>query len=418
MRKLITGALAVLAAACSAAATNSAEEAQAAASNAELQLPLTTKAFVAELRARGITSKADALAMLPHAMKQRFVLVKNTGALGVASLDRPRVVHFEETGRFVVASSGHKIDEDLTANSLEILEQDDATQTYHLHTVTIDSSGVTFKEDDTACKGCHGSPGRPIWGSYPSWPAAYGSDDDNMTPEELAAFATFTAMATTDPDYRHLEIHPSSQGYYFPTPYGYPNAVFGSSVGTRWGYQLAARMQKSPSYTALGRYVVAAALGCDLRAVEPTINRMYSATSFAAEAKYPAKYAATKVYRLLGVEPTTDLRMENPVPDPPTVDYEVGYAPYDVGSDYLTNAIAFPLFVDALGKDAALASAYSAKQYAIDGLVKYSVKADVLGIESLGSSTDPPYYEAVLPPFTNYIYRPIGASVCTRLLQQ
>ena len=75
MRKLISGFV-LLAAACSAAASDSGETSQAATSTGELQLPLTTKAFVAELRARGVTSKADALAMLPHAMKQRFVLVK------------------------------------------------------------------------------------------------------------------------------------------------------------------------------------------------------------------------------------------------------------------------------------------------------------------------------------------------------
>jgi hypothetical protein len=389
----------------------------------ELTLPLDAKTLTNELVRRGVRTKSDALALLPRAMKQRFVLMKSTGALGVATPDRPRVIHFEEDGRFILASTGHAIDEDVTANSLEILEEDSATHQYRTHVISFDADkGATLTEDDQRCKGCHGAPARPIWGSYPNWPDAYGADDDKMTPEEHASFDAFVETAKTDPAYRHLEIHPSSYGFYLPLPYGYPNTNINQALGIRWAAQLAERMTKSPHYAELANAVVMASLYCDYSsATEAFIESLYRANTFEAENRYPAHRAATKVYRLLGVEPTTDLRVENPLPVPPSVDYDVGMAPWDAGSDYLTNLIAYPIFSALLKADPELSQLYASQLSKIAYADDITFKGDLTTMMSLTRDSTPTYYDANHFSAYNYVHQPVldgegkRAAVCARL---
>lgn len=418
--------LVVLAAAAAACATVSdpSEQARAEVHAApELMLPLDAKTLTSELVRRGVRSKTEALALLPRALKQRFVLMKSTGALGVATPDRPRIIHFEEDGRFILASTGHKADEDVTASSLEILEEDAVTHQYRTHVISFDADkGATLTEDDPRCKGCHGAPARPIWGSYPSWPDAYGAADDEMTPEEHATFSTFVETAKTDPDYRHLEIHPSSYGFDLPLPYGYPNTNINQALGIRWAAQLAERMTKSPNFGVLAKAVVMSSLYCaEPPATVELVNRMYAASTFAAESRYPARRTATKVYRLLGVEPTTDLRVENPVPVPPAVDYEIGMAPWDAGSDYLTNLIAYPIFSAILKSDPELQQLYASQLSKIAYADDITFKGDLATMMSLTRTSTPTYYDANHFAPYNYVHQPVldgegkRAQVCAAL---
>ena len=111
----------------------------------------------------------------------------------------------------MLASSGHA--EDGTPDTLEILEEDAITHEYRTHVISFDARGAAPTEDDARCTGCHGSPARPIWGSYPNWPGAYGEHENEITAEERPTFDAFVAMAKTDPDYRHLDIRPTRSGF-------------------------------------------------------------------------------------------------------------------------------------------------------------------------------------------------------------
>lgn len=415
-------------AACAAASDSDSSETTSAevhSTGAELSLPLDARTFTNELVRRGVTTKSEALALLPRAMKQRFALMKSTGALGVASPERPRIIHFAEDGRFIVGSSGHQIEEDVTANSLEILEEDAETHVYRTHVISFDAEkGATLTEDDSRCKGCHGSPARPIWGSYPNWPNAYGEHDDEITPEERPTFDAFVAKAKTDPDYRHLEIHPTSLGFHLPLPYGYPNTNLSAALGIRWASQLAARMAKSPRFAQLANAVVMSSLYCQYdRETASFVDRMYAANieAMAAEPRYPARRSATKVYRLLGVEPTTDLRVEGTVITPPRGDYDVGMDPWDASSDYLTNLIAYPIFSALLHADPGLEQLYASQLTAIDYADRISMKGDLATMMSLTRDSTPSYYDGNLFGPYRYIHMPVldgegkRAEVCARL---
>lgn len=424
MHRLLLASIVLGVAACAAASESpEAAPSEVHAASAELSLPLDARTFTNELVRRGVRTKSDALALLPRAMKQRFALMKSTGALGVASPERPRIIHFEEDGRFIVSSSGHKIDEDVTANSLEILEEDAVTHVYRTHVISFDAKeGATLTEDDARCKGCHGSPARPIWGSYPDWPNAYGEHENVITPEERPTFDAFVASAKTDPDYRHLEIHTTSQGFYLPLPYGYANTDLNAALGIRWASQLAARMTASPRYAQLANAVVMASLYCNYAPeTEAFIQRLYAASSFGAEARYPARRSTTKVYRLLGVEPTTDLRVEGTVITPPRGDYDIGMDPWDAGSDYLTNLIAYPIFSTLLHADPTLQRLYASKLTAIDYADRITMKGDLATMMSLTDDSTPTYYDANHFAPYNYVHAPVldgegkRAAVCARL---
>lgn len=421
MRGLVGIGVVLGVAACSAVAGPPDSTSAATAASGELSLPLDAKTLAAQLTARGIRTKADALAILPHAMKQRFVLVKNTGALGKASPDRPRAIHFAEDGRFIVASSGHKLTDDATANSLEILEEDPATQTYHMHTITVDASGVKLIADDDRCTGCHGTPARPIWGSYPSWPAAYGEQDDRMSPDELASFATFTAMAPNDPDYRHLEIHTTPRGFYLPTPYGYPNTAFTEVVGNRWALQLANRMLANARLPRLEHALVAAELQCpDAPAVTAFVDQLYAANLPPADATYPTTRLSVRIFRLLGIEPTVDFHLETPVIDsPPEGDDNPTNSGFDVGDDYLHNVATTAIMTRVVRNDPTLTSLFAPVQARLDAYDQVTRKADSVAFEALTTTTTPTYEQAVMPAIYWDLQEPVlktsSAQVCARL---
>lgn len=364
---------------------------ESAATAPELPVTLDTQLLLRELTARGVRSKSEALALLPRAFKQRFVLVTNTGAIGMASRARPRVVHFTEDAKLLIATSGHSIDEDITANSLEILEHDDATNAYRTHTLEIDPvTGPHLIENDARCVSCHGEAGkgRAIWGSYPSWPAAYGgthseeSGADTMTPDELADFHAFHAQAKTDPDYRHLEIHETWRGFYLPTHYGYPNTIFGSALANRQAADLYTRMKASSLYSKLEYALVADNIRCDLSpAVTQYVDRLYNAQTW--DPAFPAQRTTTKLYRLLGIDPIKDLHLTLTITSPPEGSWEPGSFYWNAGSDYLPALVAVQAFARIVANDAPFGELFASKRERIASLDRgfHATRTEILGYD-------------------------------------
>lgn len=388
------------------AACNGSPEAvggEESAATAELPVTLDTQTLLRELTARGVRSKSEALALLPRAFKQRFVLVTNTGAIGMASRARPRVIHFTEDAKLLIATSGHSIDEDITANSLEILEHDDAANAYRTHTLEIDPvTGPHLIADDARCVSCHGEAGkaRAIWGSYPNWPAAYGgthseeSGSDTMTGDELAAFESFHAQAKTDPDYRHLEIKKTSRGFYLATPYGYPNTLFGSALGNRQAADLYARMKASPLYEKLEYALVADNIRCELSpAVTQYVDRMYNAQTW--DAAFPAQRTATKLYRLLGIDPVKDLHLTLTITSPPEGDWEPGWFYWNAGSDYLPALVAVQAFARIVANDAPFGELFASKRSRIANLDRYAFHGSRTELLGLTRDTTPSYQDTL-----------------------
>lgn len=407
MRRFLTGLglLALATAACTAASEPSSSGEESVHASPELPIDLDTKSLVRELRARGVRSKTEALALLPRPFKQRFVLVTNSGGLGLSSRARPRVIHFTEDAKLILATSGHAIDQDSTAHQLEILEHDDQTNAYRTHTIEIDPvTGPELVENDVRCEACHGESGaaRPIWGSYPTWPTAYGGSrgpqhPDSMTDDELAEFRSFAAMAKTDPDYRHLELRPTSDGYHLATPYGYPNTLYGEAIGNRHAGDLYARMARSPHYASLEYAIVAEQLRCDLSpAVTDFVDGLYGAQTWPAE--YPARRTSTKMFRLLGVEPSTDLHVMNTLADlADPADWEPGWFHWDAGTDYLPDLVTFQAFAHLVAADPTMGALFARTASRIAGVQHLAFHATRSELLALGRDTTPTYGDVMGP---------------------
>ncbi|MBX3229565.1 MAG: hypothetical protein KIT84_04455 [Labilithrix sp.] len=387
-----------------------------AAATSELPLDIDTRSLLHELTARGVRSKSEALALLPKPFKQRFVLVTNTGAIGVASRARPRVVHFTEDARLLVATGGHPLAEDFTANSLEILEHDEATHGYRTHTIEIDPvTGPHLVADDQRCVSCHGAAGkaRVVWGSYPDWPAAYGGQlghdgVDDMGPEELAEFRAFVAVARNDPDYRHLEIHPAANGFYLPTPYGNPNTLFGNVVGNRHAADLYARVAESPRYAKLAYALVADDIRCRLsREVEDYVDRLYDRVG-GWDPAFVARRTTTKMYRLLGVDPTADLHLDLTVTTPPPADdWRPGWSYWNAGADYLPALVGVQALAKLVATDATLGELFASQRRRIADLDHFAFHATRAEYLSLTRDTVPAYGDVTGPSIHWTILYPV-----------
>jgi hypothetical protein len=125
-----------------------------------------------------------------------------------ASYESPRAILYGEYARFVVAFNG--AGSPSSSDLLETMEFDEQTETFHFREIVFPPAGMGAEitiSDDTPdrCSACHGSPARPIWDAYPSWPGAYGEHEHEAPgPLERAGLAAFLTIQPTSPRYQNL----------------------------------------------------------------------------------------------------------------------------------------------------------------------------------------------------------------------
>lgn len=135
-----------------------------------------------------ITTVSDFLERLPDHFRKNFVLVKETGTNGLASLEHPRIVMFGADARFMLNVASDPADDDY--ERIDIAYLDDAIGDWEFSQLDFNSNPPRLNDDDTACQQCHGSPARPLWGEYLLWPGVIGDDPapgpqaETLTPED------------------------------------------------------------------------------------------------------------------------------------------------------------------------------------------------------------------------------------------
>jgi hypothetical protein len=90
---------------------------------------------------------------------------------------------------------------------LEVLAFNEHQLEFELYEVTFQNHRANLSRKNPAqCLRCHGSPPRPNWQEYPSWPGFYGSFDDKLVTAEKedAGIAQLISRAPQHPRYRHL----------------------------------------------------------------------------------------------------------------------------------------------------------------------------------------------------------------------
>ena len=167
---------------------------------------LTIDGVMSTVRAQKITNTRDLMSALPDWMAQSYVFMESSRSRHKATVQYPRVVMYGTDARFLFAASSDPSDP--LREVAEMAQFDEATGKWIFRQIDFTSGSAVLSSNDAACQGCHGSPVRPIWASYSTWPGAYGSTDDNLTDTQIKRLLELKSKASNT-DRFHTIAFPS-----------------------------------------------------------------------------------------------------------------------------------------------------------------------------------------------------------------
>ncbi len=252
------------------------------------------------------------LANLPLHMRKNYTLMEKSGGLQPASLEHPRLIHFGSDARFILAVSTDPSDPQREV--IEFTELDRESGNWRFR--TLDLRSVPAKMDEPSlCRSCHGEAvTRPIWGSYPSWPGAFGPTDRPMPAYQAVRL---NRMQSEGRDrFGHLVFmerphRPGADIFSLPErAYKYSNIVFNFELGASVAEGMFIKMKNHPLYPKLREGFFLLRTSCASRR-SPAHDRLQQAL----EAAGVGRARLEDLYKLLGVS-MRDLAMNLKATDP------------------------------------------------------------------------------------------------------
>ncbi|MEM9563058.1 MAG: hypothetical protein AAGA93_10590 [Actinomycetota bacterium] len=300
---------------------------------------LSTAGIVELVEGQAITNVADLLSALPPYMGESFVLMDESRSRHRASIDYPRLILYGPDARLLIGVSSHPADP--LREVVELAELDETSGLWRFSQLDFRTTFV-HDTDASSCAGCHGSPQRPIWGSYPDWPGAFAGDDERLTGPQAHSLMRLKA----DPiDRFHTIVFPSDHSIqnngqlYLPSrQYGYANTSFNFELNAAVADGLARRIVNHPSWATDGNRLLAMQWRCDGR---------YD----------PAGRDA--LYNRFGIDGTNDFQLQSPVFDATAAqrdEYD-----WNQGSTGLDDSVAFRTLDLAAERDPALEAILAAE---------------------------------------------------------
>lgn len=227
-------------------------------------------AYVAALRSAQVRSVEEAIAVLPSAWRENYVLVFDSRSLQSATPEAPRALLFGGDARFVLSFNGDPTGRGYDA--VETMEFDAATSSFHFREISFPAGGGNpeFSADNPArCAACHGRPAHPIWDTPPSWPGVYGERyHAGLSRQEAQGMRAFLAHRPRDSRYSQLidaqrfgdrsTYVGTAAGRYGGSDYEPPNARLSTLLSGLNARSLAAQLAGLPGYPAY-RYALAGA---------------------------------------------------------------------------------------------------------------------------------------------------------------
>jgi len=212
---------------------------------------------------RGIRSIEDLIPALPGSLRYRYAVVFSSRSLQGASFTSPRIVMYGEDARLVITFNGESGQRGYRA--VETMEFNDSDRAFRFREIEFperaeDARPVVFSEPNPdRCRLCHGTPARPIWDTFPSWPGAYGERyHAALSPEERAGLQSFLARQAEHPRYRHLLgaarfadpefFRPGSATRYGGTAGEPPNAELSALLGALAFRSIARALGERPDF--------------------------------------------------------------------------------------------------------------------------------------------------------------------------
>ncbi len=154
----------------------------------------------------------EVLSRLPLSFRSGFTLMHTSRSAQGASPKNPRVIMFGDDARTIMTFNGSN--ENHGHDKLEFASVNPKTQ-------RLEFRFIQFPENDSKsgeakfsqvnpplCLACHGQTPHYIWGQYPRWPGAFGSQDDvvELTEGEREALTELRKTASQHPRYKQLNF--------------------------------------------------------------------------------------------------------------------------------------------------------------------------------------------------------------------
>ena len=268
------------------------------------------------VRSRGIRSVEQFLNALPPAMRKNYALVESSGTGLRADTEFPRVILWGSDARLMIALGSHPLEPQREV--LDIAQLDDATGMWIFRSLDLADDPPTLSASDAACIACHGSPARPIWGTYPDWPGMFGAVEDDLTAPQLDRVQRLYRGEGLGDRFAALSFanHPSTVGYPITLPgraYGYANTVFNLELGPAIAEGLWKRMKASEAYRGLREEILLRSY-CASRVPSFTSTPAWTRLTAILDQLGAGGYGLHDMYRLLGLDPDNDLPIHKLAP--------------------------------------------------------------------------------------------------------
>lgn len=266
---------------------------------------LTISGVATYVEAQQIGDLKTLLSAMPRSMRRNYTFVEQTRSANLASLEHPRVILFGSDARFMLSYGSDPTDPNY--EKLDLAELDDSTGEWILRELDFTTDPPTLGSDDTACQVCHGTPARPIWHDYSTWPGIFGSRDDILTSAQADRINRLRGEQGSSDRFHFLEILKQRGGTLFHLPgryYPYTNTDFTMELGPAAGYGIHKRMQRSPNYAALRDGFML--LECGARIENSTAWQRFGAAMREAGAARIDRYHLVKA---LGISPEHDFQL-------------------------------------------------------------------------------------------------------------
>ena len=216
------------------------------------------------IQAEGIDSIEAYLADLPPHLRQSYAFVDSSRAGRPADTQRPRIILFGSDARFLAALGSHP--DDPERETIDLAQLNDATGFWDFASIDFSAEPPRLITDSSNCQSCHGTPPRPIWGSYNDWPGTFGETRDRLSAEQATSVRAFHDLAEgqpVDPIYpadrfTYLEydatMADAQDDSIFSLPervYPYANTVFNHELSMAIGEGVYRRMANHPRWPLL-----------------------------------------------------------------------------------------------------------------------------------------------------------------------
>lgn len=190
-------------------------------------------------QSKGITKVADLLRALPAHYQKNYSLVERTRGAGKSSLQSPRIVLFGSDARFLMNISTDPTDPGYERVDMAFMDKN--TGNWEFSQLNFATQPPSLRRNAAECTQCHGTPARPIWGTYLNWPGVFDDDPapgdqaETLTPAHAQRFNQLKAGQGNPERFHTLKWAPSYQAgssQFLPDhSYGFALTVFNDELG-------------------------------------------------------------------------------------------------------------------------------------------------------------------------------------------